>query len=104
MDNTNTQIPEISKIKTGSVPPPEVTTQQQVTKSEKDNWHWFQVYTACIIKLILSIIAGSLVWKCNSKENLVLKVVFTILAVMFSEIYILYYAIYRVYMGNKCPA
>ena len=111
MDNTNLQDPviesvskkeDIADIKTGYMPPNTID-EQSVTNNQKNNWHWFQVYTACLIKLILSVIAGMLVWQCNSKENVFVKVVFTILAVMFSEIYILYYAIYRTYMGNKCP-
>lgn len=111
MDNTNLQDPviesaskkeKVSKTETGYLPPVTID-QKTVSQSQKNNWHWFQVYTACIIKLILSIIAGSLVWQCNAKENILVKIVFTVLAVMFSEIYILYYAIYRTYMGNKCP-
>ena len=103
MDNTKLkQSDNVDEIKTGFVPD-NVINQQSVTQTQKDNWHWFQVYTACFIKLLLSIIAGTLVWQCNSKEHLLVKIIFTILAVMFSEIYILYYAIYRTYMGNKCP-
>ena len=44
MDNINNQTPDVSQIKTGSLPPPDVTTQVQATKSEKDNWHWFKCY------------------------------------------------------------
>jgi len=102
MDNSDIKIEPVSQIETGFIPP-NTNSQSSQDKSNKDNWHWFQVYSACVIKLILSIIAGSLVWNCNSNENLLLKIVFTALAVMFSEIYILYYAIYRIYMGNKCP-
>jgi hypothetical protein len=103
MDNTKLkQSDNVDEVKTGYLPN-NVINQQSVTQTQKDNWHWFQVYTACIIKLLLSIIAGTLVWQCNSKEHLLVKIIFTILAVMFSEIYILYYAIYRTYMGNKCP-
>ena len=103
MDNTKLkQSDNVDEVKTGYLPN-NVINQQSVTQTQKDNWHWFQVYTACTIKLLLSIIAGTLVWQCNSKEHLLVKIIFTILAVMFSEIYILYYAIYRTYMGNKCP-
>ena len=71
-------------------------------QEQKNFWHRVQIVAACVIKFILSIIAASLVWKCNSKENILFRIILTILAIMFSEIYILYYAIYRVYMGNKC--
>ena len=71
--------------------------------TSKSSWHWFQVTVVCAIKLIISIIAGYLSWKCSAKDNIFIRVLITIFAVLFSEIYILYYSIYRVYMGNKCP-
>ena len=69
----------------------------------KSNWHWTQVTIVCAIKLLLSIIAGYLSWQCNAKDNIFIRIVITFFSVLFSEIYILYYSIYRVYMGNKCP-
>ena len=69
----------------------------------KSNWHWIQVSSVCIIRVILFLIAGSLAWNCNKKETLLLRVIISCLAGTFSEFYIIYYAIYRVYLGNKCP-
>ena len=85
------------------LPPIKQNSIATINKHQKNSWHWIQLTSACVIKFILSIIAASLVWKCNSKENILFRIILTILAVMFSEIYILYYAVYRVYMGNKCP-
>ena len=93
----------INNIDTSFIPPRILDTEREVKNERKNTWHWIQVTLACIIKIILSVIAASLVWNCNSKENILFRIILTILAVMFSEIYILYYAVYRVYMGNKCP-
>jgi len=68
----------------------------------KNNWHWVQVTFVIIIKIILSIYAGFLAWRCNKNEHVFVKTLLIILAVLFSEIYIIYYALYRVFMGNKC--
>ena len=97
-----------------SEPPPVNTVNQNLLKhdqyieddvnnSTKSSWHWLQVTSVCAIKLILSIIAGYLSWKCSVKDNIFIRILITIFAVLFSEIYILYFSIYRVYMGNKCP-
>lgn len=67
-----------------------------------NKWHKSQLTIACIIKFILTIIAGYLCWNCNSSENIFLRILFTSVSAVFSEIYILYYAVYRVYMGNAC--
>ena len=93
----------INNIDTSFIPPRILDTEREVKNERKNTWQWIQVTSACIIKIILSVIAASLVWNCNSKENILFRIILTILAVMFSEIYILYYAVYRVYMGNKCP-
>jgi len=69
---------------------------------QKSKWHWFQVTAVCVIRFILSLTAGYLVWDCNTKENLIFKIFITFFAVSFTEIYIIYYAFYRVFMGNKC--
>ena len=73
------------------------------TSSTRSNWHWIQVTIVCAIKLLLSIIAGYLSWQCSAKDNIFIRIIITFFSILFSEIYILYYSIYRVYMGNKCP-
>jgi hypothetical protein len=70
------------------------------------------VYTQCrnphyfiatvIISLITSIVAGILAWRCSAREQWFLRSLNTFVAVVFSDIYILYYLIYRVILKNKC--
>ena len=67
-----------------------------------EKMHWIKVYTTITIKLVLSLIAVYLAWDCNKNSSIVLRIIVSIIALVFSEIYILYYAIYRVFMGNKC--
>lgn len=69
----------------------------------KSSWHWFQVSTVCAIRILLFIIAASLAWNCNKNETMILRIIISWLAGTFSEFYIVYYAVYRVYLGNKCP-
>lgn len=54
------------------------------------------------VDLALLAIAGYLCWTCNVGEEMWKRVVFTILSVLFSTIYLAYYVIYHVLMGNKC--
>lgn len=69
---------------------------------EKNITHWIQVTTLCVIKILISLIAMVLAWNCNAKENLLFRVVLTLISGFFGEFYILYYAIYRTFLGNKC--
>ena len=64
--------------------------------------HWIKVYTTIIIKVILSLIAVNLAWDCNKNSGVIMQLIISIIAFICSEIYILYYAFYRVFMGNKC--
>lgn len=64
--------------------------------------HWIKVYTTIVIKIVLSLISVSLAWGCNKNSGTVMQIIMAIVAFVFSEIYILYYAVYRVFMGNKC--
>ena len=61
-----------------------------------------RTWPLCIIKLILGIIAVYLSWTCNVKTNIILRIIIAIVSLLFSELYIFYYGIYRVFMGNKC--
>lgn len=70
---------------------------------KKNTWHWVQVTSFGIIKIVLSIIAAYLSWTCSSSSNIVFRILITLLSICFSEIYIIYYSIYRIYMGNSCP-
>ncbi len=60
------------------------------------------ILIACLIKIILACIAFSLCWECNSREPISTKILTTLIAVVLSPFYIVYYSIYRIIMGNKC--
>lgn len=59
-----------------------------------------------IISLVATIafmaLAGYLCWECNINESRVLRVIYTVLAVAFNWIYLLYYFIIHIVMGNPC--
>ena len=57
-----------------------------------------------VISVAISVTAGILSWKCNVRQNLFVRVLLFGVAFSFSEIYLTYYLIYRVIMGNQCPA
>ena len=60
------------------------------------------ILIACLIKIILACIAVSLCWECNSRESMATKILTSLIAVVLSPFYIVYYSIYRIIMGNKC--
>lgn len=70
--------------------------------NSKSTYHWIKVAVWITLKLILAIIVADLSWNCNKDVNILLRIIITILAILFSEIYILYYAIYRKLIGSKC--
>lgn len=57
---------------------------------------------AIVFSLVSSIVAGILAWNCNAREPLIFRMITLFTAVLFSDIYILYYVIYRVIMKQKC--
>lgn len=72
-------------------------------KKNKDIKHWVKVTTVLVLKLILMFIVAKLSWNCNHNTNIILRLIITSISCMFSEIYIFYYAFYRLYLGNSCP-
>jgi len=79
------------------------TYEEADTINGKSSTHWIKIFIMLFVKLALSLIAGYLSWKCSAKSDMLLRILFTFIAIMFSEVYIVYYTIYRVTMGNKCP-
>jgi len=82
-----------------------MTNLQSYNKSDKppkSYWHWAQVYTACILQIILITIVAKLAWSCNKQSSTIMRVLITTVSSILSEVYIIYFAIYRVFMGNKC--
>jgi hypothetical protein len=55
-----------------------------------------------IFHIIISVCALILSWDCSKYSNTFLRILFTILATILSEIYIIYYAFYHIVMGFKC--
>lgn len=55
-----------------------------------------------IIMSIPIVLAGILSWRCNAKEHTVIRIINLLIAMLFSDIYILYYVIYRILLKNKC--
>jgi hypothetical protein len=55
-----------------------------------------------VLELCLMIIAGYLAWDCNKSQGKVLRIVYTILSVIFSGIYIVFYLIYHKLIGVAC--
>jgi len=71
-------------------------------ENDKDKNHWIQLLSLGILKIIIIIIAIYLAWDCSSKNNIIFRLLSTIFAGLFSGFYILYYSIYRTFLGNKC--
>ena len=55
-----------------------------------------------ILKILFILIAIYLSWDCNSNENIFIRLLYASTAGLFSGIYILFYSIYRILLGNKC--
>lgn len=55
-----------------------------------------------IMSVITAVVAYMLAWRCNSKEPIIYRIINSILAALFSDIYVIYYLIYRVLLKNKC--
>ena len=55
-----------------------------------------------IAKIALMIIAFILAWRCNVSVGFLFRVFVSILAALFSEIYVIYFFIYRTLLGYKC--
>lgn len=54
------------------------------------------------VHLIMVVAAGYLAWTCNMGETPLMRIVYTLLAVIFSGLYLVYYFVYRILMGNPC--
>lgn len=70
----------------------------------KKNYINQKMIALMILKVIIGCIAVYLTLNCNKDSNIFVKYFYSLIAFVFAEIYILYYALYRVIMGNQCPA
>ena len=71
-------------------------------KANEDQIHKVKLYTAIILRCVLSIIALYLSWDCGRDSSVIMRALVSLISTLFPEIYISYYAVYRVFMGNKC--
>jgi hypothetical protein len=55
-----------------------------------------------LISTIIAIIAAYLAYECNAGENTATRWFITIIAFLFSGIYLLYYLVRYVFLGNNC--
>lgn len=69
---------------------------------ECQKYNKIHVIIALIFMTLTCVVAGILAWNCNAKESIVIRLINTFISIIFSDIYILYYLIYRVILKNKC--
>ena len=62
----------------------------------------FDTIVSMVASIVFMILAGYLCWQCNVKEDTVLRVIYTILAIIFNFFYLIYYFIYHYLMSHPC--
>jgi hypothetical protein len=67
---------------------------------EANSWKWYLAY---ILNFGLWIGAGYLAWQCNLSQTLPMRLLYTVLACLFSGLYLIYYLVYHILMGVPCP-
>jgi hypothetical protein len=55
-----------------------------------------------ILSFIILVIALIVSWDCNTEVTGLLKYIYLLIAGMFNSIYLVFYLIYRIILGNKC--
>lgn len=75
---------------------------KSVLDNTKSSFHWFQLWMLCALKISIMCIAAYLAWDCNKNNGMFLKILYTILASLFSGFYILFYTVYRIILKNSC--
>ncbi len=62
----------------------------------------FKFSLLIVLRIFVMIVAAVLCWTCNTNTNEYMRILYTVLAVVFAEFYVLYYTFYHVFMGIKC--
>jgi len=62
---------------------------------------WWKM-SLCGARVVLMFIAFVLAWRCNSSVNFLFRIFIALLASLFSEIYVIYFFLYRTLLGYKC--
>ena len=73
---------------------------KQLDKENNENKN--KIYSLIILKLLIILIAIYLAWNCNAQSPILIRLLYTIIASLFSGFYILYYSIYRILLKNDC--
>ena len=55
-----------------------------------------------VFMLFVTLFAMYLAYDCNKCESMGMRIFYTVVAGLFSGLYLLYYLIVRVFLGNKC--
>ena len=62
---------------------------------------WWKM-SLCGARIALMLVAFVLAWRCNSSVNFLFRIFIALLASLFSEIYVIYFFLYRTLLGYKC--
>ena len=62
---------------------------------------WWKM-SLCGSRIALMVVAFILAWRCNSNVNFLFRIFIALLASLFSEIYVIYFFLYRTILGYKC--
>ena len=62
---------------------------------------WWKM-SLCGARIALMLVAFVLAWRCNSSVNFLYRIFIALLASLFSEIYVIYFFLYRTVLGYKC--
>ena len=76
-----------------------LNTKKIPNKNDKNKKY---LYGLVVLKLMFILIAMYLAWDCNLNTHILLRLLYTITAGLFSGIYIIFYSIYRVLLNNSC--
>lgn len=71
-------------------------------ENRKCNYNKMRFMLMILSKLISMSIALYLAWDCNKDAKTFFKILVLIFALLFSDVYILFYLIYRILLKNKC--
>ena len=74
----------------------------QTQNNTKPVKHWIKLILFCLLKITTIFIAVHLAWECSKKNMILLRIFNTLIALIFSDLYIIYYFIHRKMYGIKC--
>ena len=78
-----------------------IRPKSQNVKESKSTFSFMNILLY-FLYLIIFIIALMVAWDCNKETKGVCKYIMVWIAGMFDSIYLLFYLIYRIILGNKC--